>query len=194
MEAGKWYILGNPFISLDGATTYKLNDAFAGSGFAAGDVLYTMDDTGIFTSHYWNVTNGGWSTHKVAWREDNTDYSASTAVYLHKLSDGSFTFFGKVASIEVEVGDEAGEVWSLTSVTYPESKKLGELTWTGFTSGDVLYTMDDTGLFTPHYWNTANNGWSTHKVAWREDTTPLAVGQALYIRKRSAGKGTISHQ
>ena len=194
MGAGKWYILGNPFISLDGKTTFKLNEACAGSGFATNDVLYTLAASGRFTPHYWNATNGGWSTHKVAWREDSTDYPASTAIYLHKLSDGAFTFSGKVASIEVEVGDEAGEVWSLTSVTYPESKKLGELNWAGFATNDMLYTMDETGRFTPHYWNEANGGWSTHKVAWREDTTPLAIGQALYIRKRSAGKGTISQQ
>ena len=192
MEAGKWYILGNPFSALDGATTYRLNEAFGGQGFASGDVLYVLQESGTFIPHYWNVSKNGWSTHKVLWKENTTDFSASTAVYLHKASAGELTFSGKVSFDAVDVGAEAGNVWSLTSFVCPEAKTLSQYSWTGFSANDLLYTMDKEGVFTPHYWNTSKNGWSTHKVLWKEDSTVLNIGQAVYLFKKSAGVGTIS--
>ena len=192
MEADSWYILGNPFTPLDDSETFKINDVFAGEGFAANDVLYVLGADGAFTPHYWNTTKGGWSTHKVLWRENTTPFATSTAVYLHKATAGEMIFAGKVSSTAVEVGADAGNAWSLTSFVCPADKTLSEYTWTGFASGDMLYTMDSAGAFTPHYWNATKSGWSTHKVMWRENTAKLPIGQAVYMFKKSTGVGSIS--
>ena len=192
MEAGKWYLLGNPFVALDGATTYKINEMFGGSGFQDEDVLYILESSGKFIPFYWNASHAGWSRHPVLWREDTADYPVTSAVYLHKMSNGKLTFSGKVASIEIPVGTEEGNAWSLTSLVYPKSASLGEYTWEGFSNDDMLYTMSDNGVFTSHYWNELKQGWSLHPILWREDSTPLAIGQAVYLLKRSAGTGTIS--
>ena len=193
MEADKWYIVGNPFVALDGSDTCTINGAFVGAGFAKNDILYVLQPDGVFVPNYWNQANSGWSKHKILWQEDTTQYPNSTAVYLYKASAGSLTFAGKVSSVAVDVGDEAGNAWSLTSFVCPEEKKLNQYTWTGFAANDLLYTMDDAGVFTPHYWNQANSGWSKHKILWQENTTPLAIGQAVYLFKKSTGIGSISH-
>ena len=192
MEADKWYLLGCPFVALDGATTYKVNEVFGGTAFATGDVLYLLQENGTFTPHYWNTANSGWSTHRVLWKENTTDYPISTAVYLNKKTSGSITFAGKVASTELEVGAEDGNAWSLTSFVYPEERTLDDYAWGAFESGDLLYTMNAEGVFTPHYWNASTQGWSLHRVLSKPDTTPLMVGQAVYLLKKSAGKGTIT--
>ncbi len=194
MKENGWYIVGSPFVNLDGKTTYTLNESFA-TGFAKGDMLYTLSSNGVFTPHYWNTANEGWSTHVVAWREDLTEYPSDAAIYIYKKGGaGSITFSGKVESLEVEVGSEEGNNWSLTATVWPEETTLDAMNWSGFTKGDMLYTIDEDGRFTPHYWNATNNGWSTHVVAWREETKPLAVGQALYFYKKSAGLGSFSQK
>ena len=194
MDAGKWYLLGNPFTALDGSATFKINEVYRDANFGASDILYTLESSGKFTPHYWNATNNGWSKHRVFWQEDVTDYSSSTAIYLKKTSVGELTFAGKVSSMKVDVGTDEGNAWSLTAMTYPKESLLNEFAWENFSNGDLLYTMNEDGDFTPHYWNAANNGWSKHRVFWNEDTEKLKVGQAVYLFKRSVGVGAISKE
>ncbi|MBQ9693636.1 MAG: hypothetical protein IJV69_02645, partial [Kiritimatiellae bacterium] len=59
---------------------------------------------------------------------------------------------------------------------------------------DLLYTMNEDGVFTPHYWNATNKGWSLHKVLWKEDVTVLDIGQAVYLFKKSSGTGSIAQE
>ena len=63
----------------------------------------------------------------------------------------------------------------------------------GFSVGDSVRILDPSrGIFIPYYWNQAQNGWS-------ESTRPnaalasveLAIGEAVYIQKASAGVVTL---
>ena len=103
MEAGKWYLLGCPFTPLNGETTTQINETFAGEGFASGDVLYTLTEAGTYKPYYWHQdeSNSGWSTHKVLWREDTTEYPITDAVYIRKTVNGEITFSGSVAAMKV---------------------------------------------------------------------------------------------
>ena len=193
MQAGKWYILGNPFVALDDSSTYKLNDLFTGEGFHANDKLYLLTD-GLFVSFYWNDAHKGWSKHPVIWQEDSTEYPASTAVYLNKNSLGQFTFSGKVKVQPIEIGEEDGNSWTLTALNYPAPSTLSEYEWSNFSTGDELYTLDVDGVFTSHYWNSSRKGWSKHPVIWQEDPKLLSSGEAVYLHKKSTGKGVITRK
>ena len=196
MEAGKWYLLGCPFTPLNGETTTQINETFAGEGFASGDVLYTLTEAGTYKPYYWHQdeSNSGWSTHKVLWREDTTEYPITDAVYIRKTVNGEITFSGSVAAMKVDIGTTEGNAWDLVSLMYPGTKLLNEYNWESFQSGDCLYTLSDKGTFTPHYWHDdgTNIGWSTHKVLWRAPTQELVSGQAVYVLKNSQGKGSVS--
>ena len=191
MDAGNWYLLGNPFTALDGSTTFKLNDVYVGTGFQEGDVLYVLNGT-TFLPRYWNAKEGKWSTNTLFYIEDTTNYPAKTAVYLKKSSPGAATFAGKVTSMKIEVGSDKGNEWSLTALKYPGEVPLNEFKWDGFAKGDMLYTIAADGTFVSHYWSEANNSWSLNALFPIEDTTPLTIGQGVYLLKKSAGTGTIS--
>ena len=191
MDAGNWYLLGNPFTALDGSTTFKLNDVYIGTGFQEGDLLYVLNGT-TFLPRYWNVKEGKWSTNRALCIEDKTDYTGKTAVYLKKSSPGTATFAGKVSSMRIEVGSEDGNAWSLTALQYPGEALLGDFKWEGFQKGDLLYTLSKDGSFVPHYWNETGKIWSTNVALPIADKTPLEIGQGVYLLKKSAGTGTIS--
>ena len=71
---------------------------------------------------------------------------------------------------------------------------LNDLTWTGITTADALYRPTELGSFNRRYWfdNGVNKGWSRQKTAFNPDTTPLSVGEGVYIHKGSAGTGSIT--
>ena len=186
MQAGKWYLLGNPFVPLSNAETFSLNEVFHGDGFGNNDVLFTLSKSGTFQPHYWR--NGQWCTDVFGSIPANDRYPITTAVYINKQADGSVQFSGKVAVLEVKIGSEEGNEWSLTSLTFPANKKLADYTWTNFGANDVLYTLSENGEFQPHYWR--NNKWCTDVFGISEDETPLKIGYALYINKQSAGLGS----
>ena len=192
LDEGKWYILGNPFTPLDGSTTFKINSVYTGEGFQTGDMLYILSDDGTFLLRYWNNGAKKWSTHPVVCVEDETDYPLSTAVYLNKKSVGDIVFSGKVSPLEIPVGSEEGNQWSLTALAYPKEALLNDYEWSNFASGDLLYTSTSEGDFTLHYWNSNLQGWSTHPVAPVPDKNMLSIGQAVYLLKQSKGIGTIS--
>ena len=186
MEAGKWYLLGNPFVPLSKVDTFSVNEVFQGDGFGANDVLFTLSAEGTFQPHYWR--NNKWCTDIFGTTPADTQYPITTAVYINKQVDGNVVFTGKVAAIEVEIGSQEGQTWSLTSLTFPADKKLSDYTWTNFGENDVLYTLAEDGTFKAHYWR--NNKWCTDVFGIAEDESPLQVGHALYINKQSAGFGT----
>jgi hypothetical protein len=66
MKAGKWYMVGSAFSSLDGIEDRNVNDVF-NVGFAEGDRLMTYNSvSGLYTTAYWRATanggQGGWCT------------------------------------------------------------------------------------------------------------------------------------
>ena len=193
MQAGTWYLLGNPFIALDGTASFKLNDVYVGEGLHTGDLLYVLNGN-TFSPRYWNEGEEKWSTNSLFFIDDLTEYSASTAVYLKKMSAGNLTFTGKVSPVRIEVGTEDGNAWSLTALTYPKVSTLDEYTWEGFQPNDMLYTTAKDGSLVPHYWNSTSQSWSTNELFPVSDNTPLSIGQAVYLLKKSAGTGTISKE
>ncbi len=195
MEAGKWYIVGTPFVPLNNAPqTFKVNELFETSTFSNGDLLYLTDKDGTFTFYYWNSEYEGWSKSPRIWQEDNIEYPITTGLYLHPTSDASVTFSGTVAMTEIPVGTAEGNSWNLISLVCPISATLNAYSWSGFSSRDVLYTLNADGRYVPHYWHQSaeGTGWSTSARIWLEDQTPLEIGQAVYIFKVSPGIGSIS--
>ena len=197
MEAGKWYMIGSPFVPLQANTTFKVNEQFSGQGFGGDDTLYTLKSDGTFIPHYWiSDTNGEgkWYADAFGFEEDTADYPLSTAVYIKKAVEGEIVFSGKVSVVKVEIGSETGNSWSLVAPVYPMSKKINDYEWIGFTTSDTLYTLRDTGVFEPNYWVTDQDGkgkWYKDAFGFDESTTLLSVGQAIYVNKTSAGIGTI---
>ena len=193
MQAGSWYLLGASFATLDGTSSYTVNEVFQSGDFATGDILYTLDSSGLFQPHYWNEQNAKWSKNRIALIEDTTEYPISSAVYLQKMTEGQLIMSGKVEAFRLQLphSDGATSV-SLVALPYPQSLSLNEYNWTGFGSGDCLYTLNDSGVFVPHYWNEKEQKWSTNRLVMIDDTTPLKVGQAVYLQKSSNGEGTVS--
>ncbi len=200
MTAGGWYQLGGPFAQLDGATTFTLDEAFP--GFAEGDRLYLGTPTGGYSLRYWKVNANtgaaGWSTSRNAYRADATEYAQGTAVYIYKEVAGSISLAGSVKQIENSFGSESGNSWNFVALPWPEAKKLSAYTWTGCANGDRLYISTPSGGYSVRYWkvnaNTGVSGWSTSRNAYREDTTVLEPGTAVYINKVSSGIGTVTIQ
>ena len=198
MEAGGWYQLGVPFAQLNGTTTFTLDEAFP--GFAEGDRLYVATEDGGYRFRYWmaDATNGtaGWSIVNTRYRADNTLYTQGTAVYIYKETTGSIALSGAVKQIENTFGSELGRTWNLVALPWPEAKKLSDYTWTNCEEGDTLYIGTPDGGFRFRYWKidtaTGNAGWSIVNTRYREDTTPLSAGTAVYINKVSAGVGTVT--
>ena len=62
----------------------------------------------------------------------------------------------------------------------------------GFGAGDMLYRLDASANMVPHYWNVANGGWSKSKAYFSANKTPIAKGEAFYVKKISAGEVTFS--
>ena len=200
MEAGKWYQIGLPFSQLDGAETFTLDEAFP--GFAEGDRLYLSTVEGGYSFRYWkvNASTGaaGWSTSRNTYREDTTEFDHGVAVYIYKETAGTITLSGSVKKVENTFGSNSGNSWNLVALPWPEAKKLSDYTWTGCADGDQLYISTPDGGFSFRYWkvnvSTGAAGWSTSRNTYREDSTLIEPGIAVYINKVSTGIGTVSMQ
>ena len=198
MEAGKWYMVGTPFVALDDATA-KLNNVFT-IGFGEGDTLQLYKDGQGYSTYRWNKYKNGWatSTFSVASLADVV-LPAGQAVFINKRIDGEVVLSGKVAVEEaVTFGSEAGNAWDQFVCVYPETVKLNSITWTGMAEGDTLqiYNPGDevAGVaagYVTYRWNKYKNGWATSTFS----VAPLAevnvpAGQAFFVNKKSAGKAT----
>ena len=198
MAANSWYQLGTPFEQLDGSDTFTLDEAFP--GFAEGDRLYLATTEGGYSFRYWkaNATTGeaGWSTSRNVYRKDTTEFPAGTAVYIYKSVAGTIMLSGAVDAVTNSFGSETGNAWNLVALPWPEAKKLSDFAWTGCVDGDRLFISTPDGGFSFRYWKTNAStgaaGWSTSRNVYREDTTLIKPGVAVYINKASAGVGTVT--
>jgi hypothetical protein len=202
MQANCWYMVATPFASLDeaklaGAT---INQLYRDAGFTTGDVLYFANAQGTFIPRYWiqgaTLETSGWSTRSNRLAEDTTTIlKPGQAVYIKKTADGVVTFSGAVKALPAEFGLSEGNAWAMVTPIWPEGTKLlNDFTWTGVESNDVLYRLKD-GNFVPRYWiqgaTPETSGWSTRSNRLAADTTPLAVGEGVYINKKSSGIATV---
>ena len=196
MQAGKWYILGSPFVPLNGSETFKLTERYGGEGFADGDTLYLITSDGIYRPYFWKEIGDqkGWNrVNSSRPNFDKADYSDGIAAYIHKQSAGAVTFTGKVSATEIQFGDsENGNSWSLVALPYPAEKTLSEYEWTGCAKGDVLYYVSADGVLNRRYWNAGASDWSISSGRYVPDTTKFTVGQAVFVNKTSIGLGAVS--
>ena len=195
MDAGKWYQVGTPFVDLEtsGAEEVSVNAVFS-TGFARGDRLNVLDDTGTFVPLYWNATANGWcdSTRPNAALSTVT-IAVGEAVYIQKGVAGDVVVKGKVEALPVAFGSEQGNAWNQSVLMWPVATKLNDIAWSNLERGDTLYILDDTTQnFTPYYWNPNANGWctTTRPTATLADVD-VGIGKAMYINKRSAGLGQL---
>lgn len=194
MTAGGWYQLGSPFVQLDGVSTFTLDEAFP--GFADGDRLYLATPEGGYTFRYWKTSgeDAGWSTSRNTYRADATEYAQGTAVYIYKDTAGKVTLSGAVKKIENTFGSDTGNAWNLVALPWPEAKTLSDYEWTDCEEGDTLYISAPDGSFSFRYWKATvdGTGWSISRNRYREDTTVIEPGVAVYINKVSTGVGTVT--
>ena len=196
MEAGKWYQIGVPFEQLDGASTYKISEAFS-KGFVDGDMLYIMDpELCAYTEiRKWQTVNGdsGWGMTVFPILDDAT-VKAGNAVLIKKAETSEVSLLGKVNTMAQSVitGDNT---WSLIAIQHPTNLDINSLKWSGLNEGDMLYVMDpELCAYTEvRKWQTVNgiSGWGMSVFPILQDYT-LTPGQAMLINKRSSGTATVS--
>ena len=197
MEAGKWYMITTPFAALADGESRTINDVYAVEGFDTNDKLYTLTSSGTFKIHHWynRGENKGWSTSSFRWEQDTEPLTLGQAVYIKKGVEGSISLAGKVESVTVPFGSDEGNQWAMVGIQWPEKALLNDLVWTNVTVADKLYRLNADGTFRIHHWVERNGqaGWSTSSFTLIPDTTPLTIGEALYINKRSSSVATVSH-
>ena len=195
MAAGKWYQVGSPFVALDDTKTPKLNDVFT-TGFSDGDQM------SIFNSTTQRYVVYDWSSAEKAWGiNDDWDGFIKTdvtltigqGVFINKKSNGNVVLSGKVSTSEAVVfGDEKGNSWTQITYSCPIETKLNTLTWTNLADGDQINVFDPaTQRYTAYDWSSASNGWGINDDwdGFVLKDVPLAVGQAVFINKKSTGVG-----
>lgn len=199
LEAGKWYILGCPFVALsDEATT--INDLL-GDGFTDGDLLYIFDSAsgGYSNIRAWKTIDG-----VGVWCNGTADSTIATDIvdpnqgfFVRKGSTSStITIAGVVSSAEVgSVGNENASCWDMKSLCYPEATAINNLTWTGVQDGDLLYVFDpDYGGYSSILaWKTVDG-----VGAWRKGTADstlsdytITPANGFLMYKRSTGIATF---
>ena len=196
MDAGKWYMIGSPFVELDAAAAVTVNDVFS-TGFSTGDELNIYNPrTGMYTTLTWFDYDG-----TAAWRNPMTgEYSTQAlskgqAVFINKKSEGDVTVKGKVSSEEiVTFGLPDSSSWSQVVCVYPVTMDVNDIQWDGLAEGDELHVYDSTsGMYNSSTWFKFNG-----MNAWRNPMTgesvslKVAPGMALFVHKVQAGTGTCS--
>ncbi len=194
MEAGKWYMVGNPFKDLDDAETYTLATLFAGnSKFSDGDKLFVSNGGNGYKNRFWNAEEQKWSMNPRIFLEDTTVYSSKDAVYIHKAEEGSVTFSGKVSVDPVDFGTEEGSSWQLLTLPWPSDRNISDYVWSNCEDGDRLYIpVKETGSYKNRFWNATEKKWSTNPRIFIEATDTLEAGCGVFINKVSKGLGSVS--
>lgn len=189
MEAGKWYMIGNPFVALDGADVASVNDVFKGD-FASGDVLQLVDPiTCKVTTLRWNTALKAWA---MTTRPNDTPaqdlITIGQAAYIKKAVKGSATFSGKVEVLDLSVGNAETSSWTMASYVYPVEIDINEIEWEGLSSGDTVTLLKDDSTTELYRWNTTLKAWS---MTTRPNDMPISrkikAGEAMYIYKKNAG-------
>lgn len=200
MEAGKWYMVGCPFVTLDENEAPKVNEVFT-NGFAPGDVLMILNsETSRYSnSAYW-IPEKGWCDLPIAAIATpiETTLPAGQAVYIHKGTTASvMTVSGKVEAKEVTFGSENGSSWAQVAPVWPVSQSINTFKWTGLNDGDVLMILDPvTQTYSDSAYWVNDKGWCNLPIAAIAEPvdTVLTAGQAAYINKKSAGKASVSNK
>ena len=193
MQAGKWYLVGNPFAELTDATTVTINDLF-NSGFSDGDTLSVLNpENATYAVYYWSETIGKWTPFKGLDIAADVSLAPGEAVYIHKANAGEVCLKGKVVEQEVPFGSDVGNRWAQIVPMWPADRKLNEISWTGLNDGDTLSILNvDSTTYAVYYWNKNLGKWAVFpNLPVAADDVTLAPGQAVLVRKVSQGMGSL---
>ena len=208
MEAGKWYQVGTPFVSLTDDAKQTLNSAF-GTGFATGDMAHIYNpESGVYGSPYVYVSatedgvEAGWYNRQTGQLAD-VELKPGQAVFVQKSASGNPLFLGRVSNSTLsKFGEECDAAyWAQVVCVYPKPLGVNEMKWEGLKSGDELHLYnpgegDKEGAYsTPAIWVEAEGA---YKSGWYDQTTgkfsetTVNVGQAMFINKASGGYGSCA--
>ena len=193
MEAGKWYLVGNPFAELTDVETVTINDLF-NSGFSDGDTLSVLNsENATYAVYYWSETLGKWTPFKGLDIAAEVPLAPGEAVYIHKANDGAVSLKGKVVEQDVPFGSDAGNVWAQIVPMWPANRKLNDISWAGLKDGDTLSILNvDSTTYAVYYWNESLDKWTVFpNLPVAADDVTLAPGQAVLVRKASQGVGSL---
>ncbi|MGN0891547.1 MAG: hypothetical protein ACI4W7_07875 [Candidatus Spyradenecus sp.] len=201
MEAGKWYQVGCPFVSLDGTESVKLNECFI-EGFALEDTLMILDVENSYYDAmlYWVPEKKAWCNLPIAAIATPSEkvLKPGQAVYIYKKTAGNVIVSGQVKAVEASFGSANGNQWAQVCIVWPEEKALNSLQWTNLALGDTLQVLnvDSASYDAMLYWVPEKQAWCDLPIA--AIATPsnkvLTPGQAVYIYKASQGVGTVKVQ
>jgi hypothetical protein len=204
MEAGKWYQIGCPFISLDkDVVEVSIDEIY--KGFSDGDAILVYDNVGNtgYRSAYWRSAAkdgvGGWCTSSGGPLISSTiKVKPGDAVFIDKQNGNlDLMFSGKVSYEEVPFGHEDGNAWAMVTPVWPEAIMLNKVNFTELGEGDaILIYTPETGYKSAYWRPTANQGaggWCTTSggptIAFNVE---LKGGSALFINKKTPNVGKIS--
>lgn len=208
MEAGKWYQIGCPFINLKGVEEVSINDIF--TGFSDSDVImvYDNDSNNGYAQAFWragaNGGAGGWCTSSTGpTKASAITVKAGDAAFINKKNgDLKLTFSGKVSYEEVPFGHADGGAWAMVTPVWPEDIALADLEFTALGTNDVIMIYnpgDETTAagYSQGFWrpeaNSGAGGWCRASTGPQRAFNPtIKAGQAVFIKKTTAGIGTLS--
>ena len=194
MQAGKWYMVGNPFGDLADKTTLPVSDIYS-DGFAEGDILNILDpSSSTYSAYYWNAQLSGWSILPGVPIAADVSLEQGQAVYIYKSSFGTVSLKGKVVEVSVPFGKEEGGAWNQIVPMWPKEQAVNSLKWTNMQDGDTLNVLNiETSTFDAYYWNASIQKWTILPGVPIEANVVLFPGQAVFVNKVSKGIGTLSH-
>ena len=194
MQAGKWYMVGNPFGDLADKETIPLSEIYS-DGFVEGDILNVLDSvSSTYSAYHWNTQLSTWSILPGVPIPAEVSLKQGQAVYIYKAASGKVSLKGKVIEASVPFGKEEGGAWNQIVPMWPSEQAVNDLKWTNMQDGDILNVLDiETATFNAYHWNSSIQKWTILPGVPIEANVTLFPGQAVFVNKISTGIGTLSH-
>ena len=205
MEAGKWYQIGCPFVTLEEGATVTINDLISlpNDSINNRDFIGVMNPaTCVYKLFYWNSTarggQGAFCDNVLTSTPSTVQMSKGQTVFFKPKKDCTVTFSGRVTvDTSLEIGSEEGQSWNQFCIPYPETIKINDLQWTGISANDLLAVLNtDTCVYKFYYWKAAANagrgGWCDNVLTTTATQDTLAPGQGVLLKKRE-GIASVSY-
>lgn len=199
MEAGKWYQIGVVFDTLDG--TQDINQIFS-MGFGQGDELHVYDnDTARYVAiRCWKDGPAGSGWYEGTQSDDlaTDQFKSGQGFFIKKKVAGDVILKGCVnATSEISFGTESSPAYGMIAYPYPSVTKINDATWGNVDVGDELHIYDNTQTrYTAiRCWKKdaeGNGHWYEGTQSDDLATDDLVPGQAFFVRKKTAGKGSLA--
>ena len=203
MQAGKWYQIGTPFVALEDANGQETLNDLLSTGFSDGDVAYIFDSaTKMYSNAYtWDSSGNsgaGWYTGLLLPIPATEVVPPGSAIFIHKLTNGTVAFKGKVQSgVEVSLGSDSGDAWDQIVCVYPKDCSVNDIEWSNMNVGDELHVYDpESGFYESYTWDVVNEqpGWYSGVLIKEYATKVIPIGQGMFVNKKSKGKGFCSNK